>query len=563
MAFPAAPTESGGAKLHFLTTDGNAAAGWLAIDTGSTSTGSNTVGFAAIATHVHDDAAGAPGSLATTSVPLVLVGGVRDDALGGLTPAAGDAVYLLVDANGALWTHDDALDAALSGTELQVDVVAALPAGSNAIGKLAANSGVDIGDVDVLSLPALAAGSNAIGKLAANTGVDIGDVDVTSVVPGTAATNLGKAEDAAHSSGDVGVMAMSVRQNTAAALSGTDADYQPLITDTNGRLHVLDANSAAIKTAVELIDNAVDGNYLNVNANIAGTDFVGGAGAVAAGVQRTTLASDDPAVALLGTIDADTGAIKTAVELIDNPVAVLGTATYTEATTSGQIVGVVRNDTLATLANTDNEIAPLQVNASGALYTVLSAGAAVVGEVTIGAATGAAGDLAKIEDAQHASGDVGVMSLAVRNDALAALGGTDGDYVPLQADAAGALYTRPHSSSTGGCKMFTSVDLDESEEDPAAGPVTIYGIYAWNTTAAPKWLQMFNTNTVTVGTTAPTNNFMIPANADSDGAGVVLPIPVSGLAYSTALTVAATGAAGTDATDPGASACGVAIFYQD
>ena len=35
---------------------------------------------------------------------------------------------------------------------MQVDVVASLPAGSAAIGKLAANSGVDIGDVDVTSI---------------------------------------------------------------------------------------------------------------------------------------------------------------------------------------------------------------------------------------------------------------------------------------------------------------------------------------------------------------------------------------------------------------------------
>jgi hypothetical protein len=42
-------------------------------------------------------------------------------------------------------------------------VDAALPTGSNAIGKLAANSGVDIGDVDVTSLPALPAGTNDIG----------------------------------------------------------------------------------------------------------------------------------------------------------------------------------------------------------------------------------------------------------------------------------------------------------------------------------------------------------------------------------------------------------------
>lgn len=52
--------------------------------------------------------------------------------------------------------------AAAIDTEVQVDVVGALPAGTNAIGKLAANSGVDIGDVDVTSI---AAGSNIIGRV--------------------------------------------------------------------------------------------------------------------------------------------------------------------------------------------------------------------------------------------------------------------------------------------------------------------------------------------------------------------------------------------------------------
>jgi hypothetical protein len=47
---------------------------------------------------------------------------------------------------------------------------------------------------------------------------------------------------------------------------------------------------------------------------------------------------------------------------------------------------------------------------------------------------------AKAEDAVHTSGDTGVMSLAVRNDALAALAGTDGDYAPFQVNASGALY---------------------------------------------------------------------------------------------------------------------------
>lgn len=47
--------------------------------------------------------------------------------------------------------------------------------------------------------------------------------------------------------------------------------------------------------------------------------------------------------------------------------------------------------------------------------------------------------LFKSEDAAHASSDVGVMALAVRNDAGTTLAGTDGDYIPLSIDANGAL----------------------------------------------------------------------------------------------------------------------------
>ena len=104
-----------------------------------------------------------------------------------------------------------------------------------------------------------------------------------------------------------------------------DADaIETLITSTNSKIDTFDAvldniltknteidsvldtikvDTEAIETAVELLDNAVDGNYLNVNANIAGTDFVGGAGAVAGGVQRVTLASDDPAVTDLAALE--------------------------------------------------------------------------------------------------------------------------------------------------------------------------------------------------------------------------------------------------------------------
>jgi hypothetical protein len=183
-----------------------------------------------------------------------------------------------------------------SGNPMPVDIISEIPAGTKAIGKLAANSGVDIGDVDVTSVPAplnvvgggteaaaqrvtiandstglvsvddgggaltvdgtiteasgaaiatsvaimddwdesdramvnvivgqagiaagegvdgvtvprvslatdvaLPAGANAIGKLAANSGVDIGDVDVTSAPARDRTTdNVGVAVDSSH-----------------------------------------------------------------------------------------------------------------------------------------------------------------------------------------------------------------------------------------------------------------------------------------------------------------------------------------------------------------------------
>ncbi len=354
MAFPAAPTESGSAKIHFLTTDGNSAAGWFGVTEGPTTTGANTVGFAAIATHVEGDAVAAPGGLNTTGtdVPVVLVAGddgtnavplqlsgtdlkitldseavvlgagtaeigklaagtaaigklaansgvdigdvdiigaaltalqliddsvfaddaaftltsskatvagaIRDDALSTLTAVESDAVPLRVNSTGALhvtgggggieyneddatpapivgtaslmerddvlstltpmagdvaadrgpaesalWTQDftsdailtavELIDDAISGSEMQVDVVAALPAGTNAIGKLAANSGVDIGDVDVLS-----------------------------TIPGTGATNLGKAIDSVGGATDTGVAALVIRDDPRTTLTPVD-----------------------------------------------------------------------------------------------------------------------------------------------------------------------------------------------------------------------------------------------------------------------------------------------------------------------------------------------------
>lgn len=70
-----------------------------------------------------------------------------------------------VPVSGTVTASGPLTDTQLRATAVPVSLstLPALVAGSAAIGKLAANSGVDIGDVDVTSLPALAAGTNLVG----------------------------------------------------------------------------------------------------------------------------------------------------------------------------------------------------------------------------------------------------------------------------------------------------------------------------------------------------------------------------------------------------------------
>jgi hypothetical protein len=108
--------------------------------------------------------------------------------------------------------------------------------------------------------------------------VEIGDVEITSQIPGTGATNLGKAEDAAHGSGNTGVMALGVRKAANGPLSGSDGDYEPLQTDANGHLKVnvidsLPAGSAAIGKLSA--NSGVDIGDVDITSIAAGDNNIG------------------------------------------------------------------------------------------------------------------------------------------------------------------------------------------------------------------------------------------------------------------------------------------------
>jgi len=65
---------------------------------------------------------------------------------------------------------------------------------------------------------------------------NIGDVDILSIVPGTAATNLGKAVDNAAGATDTGALVLVVRDDALSTLTPVDNDYTQLRVDSTGRL---------------------------------------------------------------------------------------------------------------------------------------------------------------------------------------------------------------------------------------------------------------------------------------------------------------------------------------
>lgn len=61
--------------------------------------------------------------------------------------------------------------------------------------------------------------------------------------PESSSTSLSKAEDAAHASGDVGVMLLGVRNDSNTARTSADGDYSPIATDDAGMMKINSAPS--------------------------------------------------------------------------------------------------------------------------------------------------------------------------------------------------------------------------------------------------------------------------------------------------------------------------------
>jgi hypothetical protein len=114
-----------------------------------------------------------------------------------------------------------------------------------------------------------------------------------------------------------------------------------------------------------------------------------------------------------------------------------------------------------------------------------------------------AAGVGKAEDAVAASGDTGVMALAVRRDARTA-DGANGDYVPLHVDADGRLRVQLGTPSNA-----TSTALEVSRVVKASAG-TLYGLSGYTTTA--QFVQVYNATAVPGTGGTPVVTFPVEAN---------------------------------------------------
>lgn len=236
---------------------------------------------------------------------------VQVDIVSSALPS-GAATSAKQDSQTALLTTIDSdtsgLFGCVGGTELQVDIVGALPAGTNAIGKLSANSGVDIGDVDVTSLPSTvhsadydtgggtdttlafgiavpASGGAAVvpGDATAGLKVDLGadnDVTVTGSVTANAGTNLNTSALALESGGNLAACATSLG-TLDNAIAGSEMQVDVVAALPAGTNNIGDVDVASIAAG----DNNI-GNVDLASAIPAGTNLIG---RIAASPETTTV----------------------------------------------------------------------------------------------------------------------------------------------------------------------------------------------------------------------------------------------------------------------------------
>ncbi len=147
-----------------------------------------------------------------------------------------------------------------------------------------------------------------------------------------------------------------VRRDADTTLVDTTNELAPLIVDARGFLKV----------------EAFSGETLPVS--LTSTTITGTVAVTQSGTWNITNISGTISLPTGAATEATLSSLLTSSQLIDDTIITLGTDTYTEATSKGQILAAVRRDADTTLVNTTNEYGPLQMDANGRLKVEVFSG---------------------------------------------------------------------------------------------------------------------------------------------------------------------------------------------
>lgn len=195
--------------------------------------------------------------------------------------------------------------------------------------------------------------------------------------------------------------------------------------------------------------------------------------------------------------------IEVSTELLDDTVVTLGDDTYSEATSKGIVIGGVRNDAGTSLADTDQEFAPLQFNANGMLNTNLDnirdtapdIGVGAAGSGTLRVATATDSTIATVSAVTEITNALPAGTNAIGK--LAANSGVDIGDVDVTSCAlpTGAATSALQTSSEA---LLTTIDADTSSID---GKITACDTGAVVISSGTVTAVTDITNTVTVDST--------------------------------------------------------------
>lgn len=263
-----------------------------------------------------------------------------------------------------------------------------------------------------------------------------------------------KAEDSAHSSGDLGSFVLGVR-NDAGTAFGADGDYVPLSIDANGALRV----NATVNFA---------GDYAEDSAHVSGD-----IGLFNLAVRRDTRSSG---------VDTDG-------DYASFNVNAVGELWVKDADSLAQLV--LANASLDAIEADADEM-------NTSLNNIETSNASILSEIQA---------LSHAEDAAHVSGDMGIQALAVRKDSQGS-NAADGDYTSLLTWSEGSL--KVVDIANGSILQQQVTVSSTAAQVPAANLANRKSLMLQNTSAAKIWIgsSTVTTSGATAGIELPANSFM-------------------------------------------------------